>query len=278
MRRDLPLWKMNHDGLVRMRVVRKQTEKDMAAAALDLYAAECLSVVESGRDFIVALSGGGTPLGFFGLLAVDARIYPSAWKKTHVFWVDERCVSTDDPESNYGNAKRVLLDHVPIKRDNIHRMPSELSPEEGANFYQEALITFFGCERGEIPRFDLVLLGVGSDGHVASLFPGSDLQPEDGRLVRAVKGGEPDVWRITLTLPVLNAAEHVMILASERKKAPVVQALLGKSAWVPVARLVRPKSGNLTLVIDEAAAGELENRGFEGHPAREEDFSENEAR
>lgn len=269
---------MNHDGLIKMHVVRKQTTKDMAAAAVNLYAAECLRVLESGRAFSVALSGGGTPLGFFGLLAVDSRICPSAWKKTHVFWVDERCVSTGDPASNYGNAKRVLLDHVPIDPANIHRMPSELSPEEGAIFFQEALITFFGCERGEIPRFDLVLLGVGSDGHVASLFPGSDLQPEDGRLVTAVKGGEPDLWRLTLTMPVLNAAEHVMILASGRKKAAVVQALLGKSVWEPVARLVRPTSGNLTLIIDEAAAGERVNRGSGGYPGREEGFNGNEAR
>jgi len=254
-----------------MRVVRKQTAEDMDAAAVDLYAADCLRVIESGWHFTVALSGGGTPLGFFGLLAKDARISSSAWKKTHLFWVDERCVNLEDPASNYGNAKRVLLDHVPIDPDHIHRMPSELSPEKGALSYQEALIRFFGCETGGIPRFDLVVLGVGSDGHVASLFPGSDPQPEEGHLVMAVKGGEPDVWRLTLTLPVLNAAEHVMVLASGSSKAPAVQALLGKSTWEPVVLNVRPKSGNLSLVIDEAATAGPENAGFEGYPACEEE-------
>jgi 6-phosphogluconolactonase len=94
----------------------------------------------------------------------------------------------------------------------------------------------------------------------------------------AVKGGEPDVWRLTLTLPVLNAAEHVMILASGRKKAPVVRALLGKSGWKPVALKVRPKSGVISLVLDETAAGEFASCGFEGHPAREEEFSGNKTR
>ncbi len=261
-----------------MRIVRKQTPKDMAAAAVDIYAAECLRVVESGRDFIVALSGGETPLVFFGLLAVASRLSSSVWKKTHIFWVDERCVSTEDSASNYGNAKRVLLDHVPIDPGNIHRMPSELSPEDGAFFYQKELIKFFGCETGGIPRFDLVVLGVGSDGHVASLFPGSAPAVEDGRLVMAVKGGEPDVWRLTLTLPVLNAAAHVIILASGRKKAPVVRALLGRSGWKPVARKVRPKSGVISLVIDETAAGEFAAGGFEEHPAREEELSGNKTR
>jgi 6-phosphogluconolactonase len=219
----------------------------------------------------VALSGGGTPLGFFGLLAEDARISSSAWKKTDVFWVDERCVDTEDPGSNYGNAKRVLLDRVPLDPENIHPMPSDLPPGDGALLYQEELLRFFGCEAGGIPRFDLVLLGVGTDGHVASLFPDSDPQPGDGRLVMAVKGGTPDLWRLTLTLPVLNAAKHVMILASGREKAPVVQALLGKSAWEPLAVKVRPASGALSLVIDEAAAGNFGGDGFDGHPGREED-------
>jgi len=252
----------------------KETSEDMAGAAADLYAADCLRVTGEGRNFTVALSGGKTPIDFFALLAVDSRLSSFAWKKTHIFWVDERCVPPEDAGSNYGNAKRVLLDHVPLDPGNIHRMPSELPPEEGAFFYERELRKFFDCETGGIPRFDLIVLGAGADGHVASLFPGYELSAEGGPLVVPVKGGQPDVWRLTLTLPVLNSAEHVIILISGHEKAPVVRALMGKSTWEPPARRIRPESGALYLVIDRAAA-EFEGNGSTGLSARKEGFREN---
>ncbi len=249
--------------MFKMNIVRKENEKEMARAAEDLYAADCLRITGEGRDFSVALSGGSTPLGFFDLLAADYRIPASAWRKTHVFWVDERCVPEWDPASNYGNAKRVLLDHVPLDPDNIHRMPSQLPPEQGAFVYQKELLTFFASEPNGIPCFDLVVLGIGADGHVASIFPESEQQEKEGFLVVPARGGIPDVWRLTVTLPVLNAAEHVMILASGREKSKVVRALMGESGWRPPATKVRPSKGVLSLVMDRFAAGELGCRDFE---------------
>jgi 6-phosphogluconolactonase len=244
-----------------MHIVRKETEEEMARAAVDIYATDCLRVCSEGREFTVAFSGGRTPLRFFSLLAVEPRVLSGMWRKTHVFWVDERCVSASDSASNYGNAKRALLGRVPLASNHIHPMPAELPPEEGARRYEMELIRCFALKPGAIPRFDLVVLGLGIDGHTASLFPGSDRLGENRRLVVPVKGGRPDVWRLSLTFPVLNGASHVMMLAAGNEKAPVVRALLGLSEWEPPARRIRPQRGVLTLLIDGAAAGDSDVGG-----------------
>lgn len=244
-----------------MLIVIRETYEDMARAAADIYLADCARVARERRDFTVAVSGGRTPAGFFSVLAAENRLTPELWRKTQVFWVDERCVPESDPASNYGNAKRVLLDRVPLLPEHIHPMPGESQPEEGARRYEEELMRIFGLGPGSVPRFDLVVLGVGADGHTASLFPGTDLLQEKHRLVVPVKGGSPDLWRLTLTFPVLNAAAHVMILAAGTQKARVAEALLGRSGWRPPARRIRPDSGALTLLLDRAAAGGLNDGG-----------------
>lgn len=237
-------------------IVSNETRHDVARAAVDLYAADCLNTIAKGRDFNVAFSGGKSPVDFFNLLAVDHRITPGHWRKTHVFWVDERCVAESDPASNSGTARRFLLDRVPLFGDHVHPMPGLLPPEDGARLYEEELKRHFGVKSAKGPRFDLVVLGVGSDGHTASLFPGSDLLDEKRRLVAPVKGGDPDLWRLTLTFKSLNAAAHVMILAAGKEKAPVVAALRGLSDWKPPVMKVNPEGGRLTLLVDRASAGD----------------------
>ena len=243
---------MNHS----FHIIRNETRDHVARTAVDLYAADCLKAVREERDFAVALSGGRSPLGFFKLLAADDRVTPAHWQKTHLFWVDERCVPDSDPASNFGAARRFLLDRVPLFEDHVHPMPGLLPPEDGARLYEGELVRHFGVVSGNPPRFDLVVLGVGADGHTASLFPGSKLIGEKKRLVMPVKGGNPDLWRLTLTFKVLNAAAHIMILATGKEKAPVVAALTGRSDWKPPVVNIVPVGGRLTLLVDKESAGD----------------------
>ncbi len=251
-----------------MLVVKRETEHDLALAAADLFVDDCLRVLDEDRECTVAVSGGRTPSGFFRLLAKEKRLAQEAWSRIHFFWVDERCVPENDPASNYGNTKRVLLDCVPILPDHVHPMACGPEPEQSAIRYEEQLWKFFKLSPGSFPRLDLIVLGVGSDGHTASLFPGTDSLLEKRRCVVPVKGGDPDVWRLTLTFPVLNAAANLIILAAGKEKARVVRALMGLSNEdFPVQR-VRPEKGTITLILDRQAAGESDSRVREAQDRR----------
>ena len=238
-----------------MLVVKRETVHDISLAAADLFVEHCLRVLDEDRECTVAVSGGRTPSGFFRLLAKEKRLAREAWNRIHFFWVDERCVPGNDPASNYGNAKRVLLDCVPVLPDHVHPMACGPEPEQGAISYEDQLRKFFRLSPGSFPRLDLVVLGVGSDGHTASLFPGTDSLFEKRRCVVAVKGGNPDVWRLTLTFPVINSAANLIILAAGKEKARAVRALTGLSNEDFPVRRVRPAKGTITLILDRQAAG-----------------------
>jgi 6-phosphogluconolactonase len=175
------------------------------------------SIAEYGR-YSVALSGGSTPKRLFQeLVSADVE-----WKKTHLFWADERCVPPDNLDSNYGMTAVVLLDRITIPRENIHRIQGEKTPEAAAKTYAEELRIHFG---GLIPTFDLILLGVGTDGHTASLFPGSPALLEEERWVVGVQHETPPlplVDRVTLTYPVLKLAREVIFLVSGDEKAKIL--------------------------------------------------------
>lgn len=202
----------------------------------------------------MALSGGSTPRAAHRLLASEPIVSAFPWDRTSVFWVDERCVEPDDPASNYGNACRDLLDRVPIPRKNIFPMPVERSPDMGALEYDRLLARFFELPPGSLPRFDLVLLGLGDDGHTASLFPGDPALGETERLVVPVLGGVPRVARLTLTLPVLNAAALRIFGVSGPAKADAVRAVLEIGDMrLPASRI----SGAGTWLIDLEAASKM---------------------
>jgi 6-phosphogluconolactonase len=179
------------------------------------------------------------------------------WDKTHIFWVDERCVPEDNPASNYGEAKKDFLDQVPIPGENIHPMPGDASPEDGAIKYQQELIDFFQQGDGEFPVFDLILLGIGMDGHTASLFPGQRALEEKTKLIVAVKGGDPDINRLTMTYPVINRARQILFLVSGKRKAAVVKAILEEGKALLPARYVHPLKGKLIWLLDRDSASEL---------------------
>jgi 6-phosphogluconolactonase len=237
--------------------------EELARSAAREFGARATAAVRAHGYFAVGLSGGATPRPLYRLLAGDgARLRPARipWDATHVFWTDERLVPPDSPSSNYGAAWESLLSRVPIPPARIHRMRGEdPDPGRAARLYERELRSFFRLRRGRRPRFDLVLLGVGRDGHVASIFPGSSAARELRRLVVAVRprrapAAPPAVGRITLTLPVINEAASVLVLASGAGKAEIVRAVLaGRDGDLP-ARLVRPRRGDLIWMIDRAAA------------------------
>jgi 6-phosphogluconolactonase len=210
--------------------------------------------------FSVALSGGHTPRPLYRMLAAPPYQEQVPWPSVHVFWGDERAVPPQHPESNYRMASETLLDHVPIPDANIHRVLGEKDPQAAAEAYAAELERFFGTHW---PRFDLVLLGMGKDGHTASLFPGSDALQERHSAVLGVAADYEDrpAQRVTLTVPSINAARNVMFLVTGADKAETVHAILSGSSQprkLP-AQLIQPSDGELLWLLDEAAAVQIQD-------------------
>lgn len=208
------------------------------------------AIAERGR-FTVALAGGSTPEPVYALLAERPRAQKIDWARVEVFWGDERCVPPDHPDSNYRTARQALLDSVPIPEKNVHRIQGELPPEEAAAAYRLELQDHLGADG----RFDLVLLGMGPDGHTASLFPGTGAIREQEHSVVAVYVEKFDAWRVTLTLPVINAARHVVFLVSGEEKAHALARVYARDP-LPAA-VVKPASGRLSWLVDRDAAARL---------------------
>jgi 6-phosphogluconolactonase len=206
--------------------------------------------------FAAGLSGGKTPVHFYRRLAEwDRRPF---WKRTHIFLVDERFLSFDDKESNYRMLRETLLQKLPIPQENIHPIPTgKASLEISATEYEKNLKKFFKVSIGQYPEFDLILLGIGEDGHTASLFPGSHALSERIHLTAAVVLDEVRHHRITLTLPVINQAEHVIFLVEGKNKAPVLRKIMNREDPLLPASMVQPKSGNLLFLIDREASSQL---------------------
>ena len=221
------------------------------------------SVGKRGR-FAVALSGGSTPRRMHKMLAGEPCILNIPWGKIHLFWVDERCVPQDSHASNYGAAKRDFINEVPISETQVHLITGESSPKVSAKEYQKVLSGFFSFERSRIPRFDLIYLGMGTDGHIASLFPGQKTLYAKEKLVLAVKGGDPNVDRISMALPLLNQARHIVFLITGEKKARTVQTVLEDGEIRLPAQKIRPLNGQLTWLLDRGAASLLSGARHHG--------------
>lgn len=210
--------------------------------------------IAAPERFSVALSGGSTPRALYERLAANEMAERIPWEKVHLFWGDERCVPPDHPESNYGLTAAALLSRIPLPAENVHRIRGELPPAEAASLYEAELRAFFG----ETPAFDLVFLGMGEDGHTASLFPGSPALAESVRWAVEVEHTAPPpplVSRVTLTFQVLNAARRVVFLVTGAAKAGMF-AQVWHGASFPAAQ-IRPQDGELLWLVDQAAASEL---------------------
>jgi 6-phosphogluconolactonase len=239
-------------------IVITSDSNELARAAVRIFQKAAKDAITQKDHFAVALSGGSTPRHMNRMLAQEPHCSGIAWDKIQIFWVDERCVSMDDPASNYGVARKDFLDQVPIPIDHVHPMPGEAIPEEGARIYQSELKAFFRSIDEESPVFDLILLGIGTDGHTASLFPGTPFSVLLSKeWVLAVKGGTPDVYRLTLTYDVLNRAKEICFLVSGEKKAPIVKSIFeNEQAGLP-AQKIQPLNGRLTWLMDRQAGSLL---------------------
>lgn len=208
----------------------------------------------------VALSGGSTPRRAFEILSAEPYRGGFPWDDVHIYQVDERWVPPDDPMSNRRMLRESLLSRAPIPAENFHPVDTSLpGPGEGARRYEEALRAGFGPLReGAFPRFDAILLGIGKDGHTASLFPGAP-EPPPGTWTAVALGGDPPLPRVTLTLPVLCAAARIVFLASGKEKAEALRGVLaGEERW-PAARVL-PAHGTVTVLSDAEAAGRTAER------------------
>lgn len=230
----------------------------LADAAARMIVATAREAVRAGGRFTIALAGGATPRATYARLARPPLRDAMPWDSTWVFFGDERAVPPDHPESNYRMAHETLLGKVPLRTEHVFRMRGEAEdPEAAAVEYAQTLARVFAPRRGELPRFDLVLLGLGIDGHTASLFPGSPVVREIFRWVVSVHAAAAAIpSRLTLTLPVFNAAARVAFLAAGAEKAKVIKAVLSDKTLLP-AGMVRPADGHVTWMIDRAAAGLL---------------------
>lgn len=236
-----------------IRILKTAAELFEAAAAD--FAARATGAVQASGRFTVALSGGSTPKTLYSLLATKPDI---PWDKICFFWGDERHVPPDHPESNYRMANEALLSKVPVRPENIFRIHAEENDAAAAAMqYEQALRDSFHLSPGQFPRFDLILLGTGPDGHTASLFPGTAALNEPQRLVVANWVPKFNTHRITFTFPVLNAAACVMFLASGPDKAAILREILENPAADLPSQRVQPTNGALIWLVDRAAAGAL---------------------
>jgi 6-phosphogluconolactonase len=219
------------------------------------------SVKSHGR-FTIALSGGTTPRKLYGLLGGEPYRSQIDWKLVHIFWSDERCVPPDSEESNYHLAHEVLLSKISIPAVQVHRMPADMPDRNAAaREYEDEMRRVFGTDG--IPNFDLIQLGMGPEGHTASLFPHQAALHEQQRLVMPVSVPKPPPDRLTFTPPLLNAARNVLFLVTGSDKAEALHAVL-EGPHNPdeyPAQIVRPPNGEVTWMVDTAAAAKLQTKG-----------------
>jgi 6-phosphogluconolactonase len=233
------------------------TAEQLARAAAERFVACAVEAHDKSDRFCVALAGGNTPRRVYELLACEPFVSQIDWSQVHLFFGDERAVPSDHPESNYAMVYGALISKVPLPAKNVHRISGEGDVNENALHYENHLRSFFAGESW--PRFDLALLGMGEDGHTASLFPNSRAMTETSRWVVATRNEQSGQDRITMTVPVFNHAKHVIFLVVGNKKAPRVKEVLrlqSSSDQLP-AQAIKPTNGTLEWLVDAEAASLL---------------------
>jgi 6-phosphogluconolactonase len=247
-----------HDGVMQKQtIIIESGAADLARKGAEILCRAAKKSIGMRGHFAVAISGGSTPRNMHRLLGKEPFLTDIQWEKTDIFWVDERCVPVNDKDSNYGSAKKDFLNRVPIPPGHIHPMPVSSPPEDGALLYQQELMNYFKPKGDEFALFDLIYLGIGKDGHTASLFPGQSSLNERERWVVAVKGGKPNAVRLTMTFPVLNSGRQIVFIASGKEKAEIVKNTLKDNKSELPAQLIRSSKGTLLWLLDRGAASFL---------------------
>jgi 6-phosphogluconolactonase len=233
----------------------------LARRAAEFFVVEAEKAVAARGVARIAISGGSTPKAAFRALAEQGEEWRARmpWAKLDLWWVDERCVPPDNTDSNFRMTREALLDHVPLKPEQIHRIEGELEPDDAAAKYETELKNSFGLKGAEVPRFDVVQLGLGPDGHTASLFPHTDALNITDRLVAANYVEEKDMWRVTLTRPIINKGRQVFFLIEGPEKAMILNEVLQgpRDPERLPSQFIAPVDGILTLLLDQAAAALL---------------------
>ncbi|MEW6530051.1 MAG: 6-phosphogluconolactonase [Thermodesulfobacteriota bacterium] len=251
----------NFHGSTQLKLNIFQDINDLSRQAATRFSELASEAVQANGRFTVCLSGGSTPQLTYSLLADEPLRSQIPWGAVHIFWGDERCVPLERPDNHFTMTTGLLLSKVSIPAENVHRMRGEAAdPFEAASEYEAFLRDFFALRPKEFPRFDLIFLGMGSDGHTASLFPGTPGLEERERLVVAHYVPKVAMNRLTLTYPVLNNARVIMFLAAGDEKAEALKSVLANdiSAPTPPAQLVKPLEGEVIWMVDRAAAGLLD--------------------
>ncbi|MGC2063079.1 MAG: 6-phosphogluconolactonase [Thermodesulfovibrionales bacterium] len=253
----------------RPEIVVFESDEDMHAFVIREWGKIASEAVARRGYFAVAISGGKTPVPLLRRLSgADGKL---PWDKTHLFLVDERIVPYSHPDSNWGMVSATLVKPTGIPVENCHPiLVEDPVPEISAARYERDIMYFFGSRQKGVPVFDLVLLGIGEDGHVASLFPGNQAVREAKRLVAAVIPGDARHARITLTLPVINHAENVFALVSGRSKSRIMNRVLVQRDKHLPSTLVKPVRGNLVIIMDPEAASELPSEMIHRVPQQNE--------
>ncbi len=243
----------------RLKIHIEKTREELAKfAAEQLVEFLSRAIIERGSGSLV-LSGGETPRRVYQILGSPPLSGWLEWSRVHIFFGDERMVPPNDPDSNYGMAHRELIERVPIPAENVHRIQGELSPEHAAMEYANELRMKY---EAEFPRFDCILLGIGEDGHTASLFPGTEALNELEKAAVPLFVPRLKAWRVTLTFPVINSAREIIFLAEGEKKSSIVQKVIesAKPSTDFPATMVRPHDGVLHWLLDSQAASAMRQR------------------
>jgi len=240
----------------------------LAERAAEYIAVKAEQAVAARGRARIAISGGSTPKTTFEVLAEGAGPWHKRmpWDKLDLFWVDERSVPPDDAESNYLMTRKAMLDYVPLKPEQIHRIEGEREPDDAAARYEAELRQCFKLGKTDAPQFDVVQLGMGPDGHTGSLFPYTDALRETTKLVTANYVEEKDAWRVTLTWPVINQARDVFFLVAGAEKALILNQVF-EGPHIPdrmPSQLIVPSGDILTLLLDKAAAALLPETDAQG--------------
>lgn len=230
------------------------------SAALGCVLRTVADAVRARGRCLIALSGGNTPADLYARMGQAPVVGQLPWPEIELFFSDERCVGPDDPQSNYGMVKRTLLDNAPIPESNVHRIQGELDPATAATAYETEIRESLALPASAVPRFDLILLGMGPDGHTASLFPHTTALSVRDRLVAANQVPQLKTNRITLTVPVLNDAREVVLLVAGSDKAEALKAVLAgpRNPEQYPAQFILPRDGRLTWLVDHDAASQLQ--------------------
>ena len=232
--------------------------QELIRAVADEIVARMNSAAKARGRASLVLSGGSTPKGVYELLGSVGYRSRIAWDKVHFFWGDERCVPPSSPESNFRMAQESLVAKIPIPAENVHRIAGEQRPTEAARAYEMEIQNFFSLEPGEFPAFDFILLGIGGDGHTASLFPGTTALHVTDRIVTEVYVEKIKAHRITMTFPTINNSRSICFVVEGKNKAVVLREIREDTGNAYPAQGVHPVAGELLWFVDSAAASELQ--------------------